>query len=148
MTRRTYLLLIVLTCVSLIGGCSGGRNRDYSELGLVDVTGAVKLDGTPLPAATVIFESPQGQRSIGVTDANGFYHLQYSSEESGVTPGEKVVRIYTGVIPDGEYTPIEEDGQTGNDEKLAARYNVESVLGATVTAEQSQTIDFTDLTSK
>src|SRR5688500_14866326 len=104
-------LLAILAAV-LLAGCD--RPTDYSDLGLVDVTGKITLDGQPLPGATVRFEGPPNRFAEGLTDAAGNYRLMYDSNQPGCLPGEKVVRIVKGPVGEGsdERTPIEgPDGQ-------------------------------------
>jgi hypothetical protein len=74
-------------------GCSGPPAPDYSELGLIDVRGIVTLDGSPLSGATIRFEAQDGTFSTGRTNEHGQYRLMFNSEQSGVLPGAKTVRI-------------------------------------------------------
>jgi hypothetical protein len=116
-------------------GCSS--EADYSSLNLVDVTGKVTLDGSPLAGARVAFHGADGHTPIGITDSAGVYKLMYDSSQPGCTPGEKVVRITTGSAaseegadPDGA---TEEGAPTA--EPIPAKFNRQSTLKAHVTAE-------------
>ncbi len=94
MKSQLYLFVAAVVC-GLFAGCSTSPQADYESVGLVSVSGTVMLDGKPLPDAVVIFEDKEGQYSAGKTNAEGKYTLQFDSQMSGVTPGEKTVRIST-----------------------------------------------------
>lgn len=120
-------------------GC-GGPAADYSALGLVNVSGTVTLDGSPLEGATVVFEAADGQFSSGVTDAGGRYTLRIDSDHTGVTPGEKIVRVTSRPLSEewgeeGEENGGEAAGGGPPPEKIPARYNRESELRLTVPGE-------------
>ena len=71
---RPLLLLVVLAGFPLVG-CNFSSG-DLPEIG--QVFGTVTLDGKPLPNVEVMFYPQDGGRmSIGVTDANGQYELEY-----------------------------------------------------------------------
>ena len=124
-------------------GC-GGPAADYSSLGLVNVSGTVTLDGRPLEGATVVFEAADGQFSSGVTDAGGRYTLRIDSDHTGVTPGEKIVRVTSRPLSEEGSEEGEEAGAEAAGgpppERIPARYNRESELRLTVPAD-SYTID-------
>jgi hypothetical protein len=130
-------LIVLLTSV-LITGCVQKRS-EYQSLGLVEVTGTVTLDGKPLDGVWVDFQKPGEGGSRGITDANGQYRLMLNSEKSGVTPGEKKVRIMS--VSHGEKTAPAE-GQKIPIEKIPAKYNSETTLSVTVAEGKSQTFDF------
>lgn len=147
----------MILAAALSAGCESQPEANYDYLGLVKVTGTVKLDGTPLPNATVKFESEDGQFSFGKTDANGKYSLQFDSEKQGTTPGVKTVRISTSAEAIGEEGGLERGGEESEeasesagpkpDERVPAKYNTESELKRTVEPGQEQTFDF-DLTTQ
>lgn len=64
-------------------GCSGAPS-DQPALG--SVTGTVTLDGTPLANVWVGFAPQGGRSSMGLTDKDGRYKLDYLFD----TPGAKV----------------------------------------------------------
>jgi len=140
--------LACLCILTIAAGCSGRRRADYSELNLADVRGTVRLDGQPLPDARVVFEADDTTFSYATTDSSGRYRLMYNSEQSGVKPGRKTVRIT--MLPSGEEEGgerIEEAGEvlTVGAESIPSRYNSRSKL--TVQIESgNHTFDF-DLTS-
>lgn len=126
---------IWLWCVIFSVGCSSGSNVDYSGLGLIKVSGVVTLNGSPLPAVTVLFESPNGQFSYGVTNENGQYQLAYDSDTFGVTPGEKTIRIRKkpmSEVGDEFESEDEELSSTKQQEILPPKFNTKSDLKMTV----------------
>lgn len=91
--RRVRSFGLLLTAL-LLTGCGG------AGVELIDVAGVVTLDDKPLPKALIIFtpvasDSGSGRPSIAETDANGAYKLEYSTEHSGVRPGQYRVTIST-----------------------------------------------------
>jgi hypothetical protein len=122
--------LFVALGLSLATGCFGGSKVPE----LAEVTGTVKLDGQPLPQATVTF-SPQvqdgqeGRPSTGATDESGEYSLHYSTTESGARPGQYRVSIST-FRPAGE----DKDGNEvdGTPETVPSVYNSQTTLTADV----------------
>jgi hypothetical protein len=132
-------LEIVIACgvfVAVTLGCGSGSPRmDYSKAGLVDVSGTVRLDGEPLGAAIVIFESADGSFSFARTNATGRYRLMFDSQMAGVTKGAKTVRIRTlGSL--GEDDP---DAKRGVTELIPVCYNTESTLRVEITSGSSAT---------
>ena len=126
---------IWLLCTIFCVGCSSGSNVDYSGLGLIKVAGVVTLDGSPLPDVTVLFESPDGQFSSGVTDQNGKYRLAYDSDTVGVTPGEKTIRISKKPLSEegDEFESEDEElSSTEQKETLPTKFNTKSDLKMTV----------------
>jgi len=105
--KRTFALAACFALVFL-SGCSRGPK-------LVPVSGVVKVNGKPYPNAVVSFqpvgsknaENP-GRGSVGITDENGRFTLQYDGQKPGALVGQHRVRIYTqmgGGIPDTEGDP-------------------------------------------
>lgn len=133
-TGRQFWCLPLL----LLAGCTADFDPDYSDLGLIDVSGQVTLDGIALSGARVEFESPDATCSTATTDAHGRYRLMFDSETSGCLPGEKIVRIRMppslAEIEDPDAAPV-------SGVVIPARYNTESQLTANVSTQQ-QTFDF------
>ncbi len=138
--------VLLLTSQFVTTGCDA-TGADYSQLELVNVSGQVTLEDQPLEGAVVTFESPDGQFSYGLTDANGNYSLRLDSVKSGVTPGPKTVRISTSRRILGlnaeEGAPGAEIGDGNSEapqssstpiERLPARYHQASELKADVTS--------------
>ena len=120
----------------LPGGCG---HEGYDELGLVDVSGTVTLDGKPLAGAKVSFEGDDKRAAIGTTDSAGHYRLMYDSQTPGTMPGPKTVRITTADA-DVEGGGAAE-GAAAAKEGSRRRYNRQSTLKADVSASQ-RTFDF------
>ena len=79
----------------LVAGCGGSS--------VVPVSGTVKLNGQPLPNATVVFQPTDGANpgpgSVGKTDANGRYELRLATSDlPGAHVGKHTVSItaYSG----------------------------------------------------
>jgi hypothetical protein len=106
----------------LVAGCSGDK---VPRLGRV--TGAVTLDGQPVPDASVTFDAaqPGESPSIGKTDASGNYEMYYSRGHKGATIGEHTVYIST-------YQPKTDENPQSKKETIPAKYNGKSELKATV----------------
>jgi hypothetical protein len=137
--RLATTSLVVLACVVAAIGCGPGRpTTDYQPLDLVNISGQVTLDGTPVVAAEVIAAAPNGSFSRGITDERGRYRLWFDSRRPGVTKGPKVVRIRGTPVADGETDP---DTQPAGSDALPARYNAASVLRIEVSRELSD-VDF------
>jgi hypothetical protein len=121
-------------CSLFLFGCGGVS--DAPETG--DVSGYVKLDGQPVPGATVIFQPTEGRPSNGRTDAEGHYELTYSRNQSGAKVGTHRVQITTYEAGDEETPAVEE--------KIPEKYNTNTELTKEVKAGDNE-IDF-DLASK
>lgn len=141
--------LFAAACIYLIGsfaGC-GGPTTDYAKLGLVEVSGTVTLDGDPIEGAAVYFYEEDQRYCFGVTDADGRYQMMLNSEKSGVTTGEKLVKISTTSNPLGESADggMEEEDPDAKpktaDEKIPPCYNKKSELRVTV-SESDSSMDF------
>ena len=134
---------LTLSLSILLTGCGTAVRTDYAQLELVQVWGAVKLDGKPLAGGIVQFESQDQTYSFGQTDHGGRYHMMFNSERRGVTPGPKVVRIRTsGGLGEEESAPLEGEIPAVNQPELVpACYNMNSQLTITV-GRRSQRIDF------
>ena len=138
---RLFRMLSVDLMLLGIVGCG---HSGYAELGLVEVSGLVTLDGAPLPGAKISFEGEDLRKAIGVSDAAGRFRLMYDSRQPGVTPGLKTVRITTADFEfEGDGPP---EGAPEAVERIPARYNSASELKADVSTAR-RTFNF-DLQSK
>ncbi len=135
--RFPLSVCVAIGCLTMLAacGCDPVRQADYSELGLVEVSGRVTLDGKPLPQANIQFESDDTTFSYGRTDEEGRYELLFNSEQPGCLPGEKNVRITLGPVGD------DADPDAGPSAGLPAKYNSESGLRANV-SEHQRRFDF------
>jgi hypothetical protein len=126
------LSAVFAICLSAaLSGCG-----DAPE-GLATVTGKVTLDGQPLEGALVEF-TPQekGSPSVGRTDAEGNYELQFNRDHMGAAVGQHQVRVSTFNSGDPEGDPPVQPVP----EKVPAKYNVKTDLTKTV-EDGSNTID-------
>lgn len=130
----TVLAVMLVIAASL--GCGYGQPRmDYSKAGLVEVSGSVRLDGEPLPAAIIVFQAPDETFSFARTDDTGRYRLMFDSVMAGVTKGQKTVRIRTlGSL--GEDDP---DAKRSGTERVPDCYNKKSTLTVEVTGNSTST---------
>ena len=151
MTRTMHvglgLTATLLVCL-LLAGCETGP-------ALAPVEGTVTLDGNPVQGAEVEFEptGEGGRPSVGITDANGHYELDYTMKEKGALLGEHIVRITTEGVGDededegGEESTrptdeeLDEGPRAGSTVPIPARYNVDSELKRTV-EKGKNTFDF------
>ncbi|QDU35737.1 hypothetical protein Mal4_00190 [Maioricimonas rarisocia] len=147
------LMALLLFC-----GCES-QSPNYAALGLVDISGTVKLDGQPVEGAVVVFEDlNDGTMSYGMTGSSGEYSLMFNSEKSGIMPGEKKVRIGTTIrilglnTDEGEGESEGEGGEEGEsaatpagEDAIPEAYRKETPLRVTVEPSTS-TVNF-DLAS-
>lgn len=103
----------------LIGGCSQSLQNDpdasTSKGDLVEVTGTVMLDGSPLGNAFVRFQpdlGTKGTMSWGVTDSTGFFKLQKNSNLQGCHVGRFKTTVSKFARKDGTPLPPDVDGAT------------------------------------
>jgi hypothetical protein len=125
--ERTFIIGALLLAL----GC--GPPSDQPELGLV--TGTVTLDGKPLPNVWVGFAPTTGRSSMGLTDKDGHYKLDYLYDTPGAKVGQHTVTITT---------PQEDEsgGLVPNFKELVpAQYNTKTTLTAVVESGENK-IDF------
>lgn len=157
--RQREWSLISLVAVLWVGCGYGPSQPDYASLGLVQISGTVTLDGTPLADAAVYFhDRPNRRYSYGVTDANGRYTLMLDSRVSGVMPGPKEVEITTMKNPaaspvdppsdagseaddDSDQGEEEVPAAKGRVERVPSKYNTQTTLTYEVTASNAA-VDF------
>lgn len=125
---RSLFVGLAAGMVLVAGGC--GRPSHLPELG--DVSGTVTLDGRPFAKANVAFEPGQGRPSLGTTDAQGRYTLEFAGGYKGAVLGRHTVRIGT----EG-YFPSADGGVEFVAESVPAAYNKESTLAAEVQPGQN-----------
>jgi hypothetical protein len=145
MSRQHISLLglaIVWGIITASLGCGG------DGVHLVDVTGTVRLEGEPLPAAQITFipTSPGGSAAYGVTDGQGRYRLKFSRDRYGAMPGPNDVVI--DLPSRREIIELRMQGEPVPDEnvRLPRKYTVPGTLTADV-APRGGTYDF-DLESE
>jgi hypothetical protein len=134
---RTTAVFLAFCILFVPAGCSSCQ-PDYSKVELVNVTGTVTLDNTPVAAAVVSFESTStGSFSAGMTDVNGRYELRFDSARKGVTPGNKLVQVSTSRRLLGVSDLSEADDNDPADDSLIEQiptcYHKDSQLNVDVT---------------
>ena len=125
-----FTRLTILLCAMVLCGCGQGTRPPLGT-----VHGKVTLDGKPLAGAGVVFQPVgRGRDSMGVTDADGNYVLNYIRDIQGAAVDSHTVRITAG------------DPLSGKPEPVPPRYNVKTELRKEVKAGDNA-IDF-ELTSR
>src|SRR5947209_1784177 len=91
---------LVFAILMASSGCGGKA---------VSVTGTIKLNGQPLPDASVIFiaQDDGGKDAHGYTDANGVFRL------ADVKPGKYKVVVQAAARSDGPAAATQEEAQKG-----------------------------------
>jgi hypothetical protein len=137
---------LALPLLALAGGwgCGSGDNLDRQP-----ISGTVTLDGQPLPTGTVRLDpaSAESGTQVSAQIENGKYSL---SKSDGPVPGTYKVQITSIESPKFEPPAGKTPGEVvmpKTKENVPAKYNLKSVLTATVKSGQSEPIDF-KLTSK
>ncbi len=117
--------------LATLAGC--GARSDTPELGIV--SGAVTLDGQPLPRVEVAFHPTDGRPAFGKTDAEGKYTLLYKPGTPGCKVGSNRVTI-GNAEGDDEDSEVEGDElvQVPGSNRLAIpdRYNAKTELSRDV----------------
>jgi len=75
---------------------------------IVDVSGIVTRKGQPVPNIDVYFQPAEGRPSLGTTDAQGRFSMQYTHDQSGVRVGHhKVYVLYNPNEGSGTKAPAD-----------------------------------------
>lgn len=120
-----FLLVLAL----IFSGC-GGKGDGRPPLAMVK--GVITLDGKPFKGAFVTFIPENGRPSVGTSDAEGKYTLEYLQDVPGAAIGKHEVRIVT------------QSGMNEGDavvERFPAKYNTKSTLTTEVVSGDNS-IDF------
>ena len=138
--RFQFLLLSLCMLLLLSVGCGGDSNVGQVE-------GVVRFDGEPVTRAMVSFYPADARASVGFTDQEGHYELQYIKNTKGAVIGEHTVTISTKIDRE-DAPPTSEFGGKGREETMPPKYleRKKSVLVKTVESGRN-TINF-DLTSE
>ena len=110
---RLRWLLALCGSAALLAGCGGGPD-------IAPVSGRVTMDGKPLPNVYVTFQpnpgpdvENAGRGSVGVTDDDGRFTLEYEGGRSGAVVGKHIVRI-TPVQPEDNVPETVDTTETGS----------------------------------
>lgn len=140
MNTHSIVSGIVTLAVTLpLLGCGGGDGLDRQS-----VSGTVSLDGVPLESGLITFDpaSAQSETSVATEITAGSYTF---GRDNGPVPGEYRVVINSAAEATVEPTAGEAPGDTfipPPKEEVPKKYNVESILKATVAAGDNPPIDF------
>ncbi len=139
--RWRYVLAIAcMSCVLLAAaGCGSGDNLNRQV-----VEGTVTLDGKPLEKGTIRLSPASSQVGTDVSTeiTNGNY---YFSKSDGPVPGSYKVQINSIETPNFQPPAGKTPGEfviPPAKQNIPEKYNVNTVLTATVKAGQSEPIDF------
>lgn len=117
-----------------VAGCSG-KPEGFPDLGQVE--GTVTVDGQFVAHLAVAFVPEEGRPSLGITDDQGRYQLDYFRGESGAVIGRHSVMITTD---------LEEQPPPGYIDPIPPQYNLRTVLTSDVQAG-TNVLDFDLLTN-
>lgn len=118
---RVFVNVLLASAVLLPAAGCGSQGDEIPELG--QVIGQVTLDGRPLAAASVRFESEgQGGLSTGLTDESGMYELYYTQDVKGAPVGRHTVRVEKYPEPEREAEVV----------LIPAKYSSQSILTAEI----------------
>jgi len=90
-SRRHVPLMASLLTLGLLSTLGCGQSKQNYEM--IDVTGAITFDGSPLANAAVAFYSDTRPPAYGMTDSSGQFKLETREHGQGVPKGEYIVRI-------------------------------------------------------
>ena len=119
---NSLLLLGFAGAATSLAGCSS----EQPPLGRV--TGYVRAEGQPVAGALVVFEPEKRRASVGKTNEEGWYELNYTTVRKGAELGQHTVRI---------------EGLTGEDAppgspRIPSKYNSKSTLTADVSSGSNE----------
>ena len=121
--KSAWFLMLCTLCLPLVG--CGGAPTDQPDLGTV--TGTVTMNGQPLTNVMVVFSPENGRSSMGVTDAEGNYELEYVGDTKGAKIGQHKVSITTAQTDSSEESGGEESEAPAK-ETIPPMYNSQTTL--------------------
>lgn len=134
---KYYAKMILPGAVAVIVVCFGLYSLMSSMVKTVDhpplktVSGLVTLDDKPLPRAEVIFipqdtwkEDKKPAQSVGITDEQGKFSLNYLKDLEGAAIGNHIVRIFS------------------QEKSIPAIYNVKTALTYEVKKRDNENVEF------
>lgn len=135
---RTGMGVALVTAVAVVVTGCGAEGPPLGK-----VSGTVQYEGAPLADARVVFRPEQGRTSVGTTDADGVYTLEFTPGRGGALLGEHVVSI-TWENPNAPEPDQVAAGRSAEKPTviLPPAYNTRSTLRATVVAGENR-FDFT-----
>ena len=122
--KPAWFLLFCALCLPLVG--CGGAPTDQPDLGTV--TGTVTMNGQPLTDVMVVFSPENGRSSMGVTDAEGNYELEYVGDTKGAKIGQHKVSITTAQTDSASEESGGEESGAPVKETIPPMYNSKTTL--------------------
>ena len=157
MSSRILLALLCLIVGTGLTGCYSSQDKwEAMRPPVYEVHGTVRLDGTPLPQAVVVFQPEEGKYSAtGLTDESGEFQLTTFKDQDGAVEGTFQVSVdKVEYIPTGPEKGVSTDGGTYLPPLKQVRVTPKkysdfekSGFVATVTADGPNSFEF-DLDSK
>lgn len=123
--KSKSLVPFLFVVLMLTSGC-GSQSNDMPNIAVVK--GWVKLDGKPVKLAMITFQPEKGRPSIGHTDFDGNFELNYIADKKGAVIGNHKVRISTHKVEE----IVESDERHEVPELIPEEYNTRSNLTASV----------------
>lgn len=124
--RTRFGIALVVTAVLSLQGCGGsGGPTTYT------VTGSVTLGGSPIEEGSIVFDPADGQ---GTSAMGGIKNGQFTAK---VPEGEKIIRI-SAVRTTNQ---IDQYGEPVTESYIPAKYNTESEIRKTVSADGPNKFD-------
>ena len=95
MLNTRFGLWSLVTCVSLIVGCSRGDKWTKNLPDTVPAEGVVLLDGEPVEGASIVFapEDPKQYPANALTSRSGRFELQAFPSKTGAVPGSYQIGV-------------------------------------------------------
>jgi hypothetical protein len=125
----------VAIILSALAGCQKGPD-------VVEVTGTITRNGEPLRGFLVTFQPERGRPSVGRTDENGYFELNYTLKRKGALKTKHKVFV--------QYAPTDlmamqaaDAGRLPPDvREILAKYGSETVTPIEVDITGSESFDF------
>lgn len=139
-TRQWQCRISLLGLGIAVMGCGSGLPAAPP---LAAVEGTITMDKQVLPGVVVMFMPDAGRSSVGLTDKNGVYTLEFDAANKGAVPGKHKVKIMKSMEADLASAAAKK----GPPQPIPSRYNNQTTLETDVKAGEKNKINF-DLTSK
>lgn len=122
--KPAWFFLFYMLCLTIVG--CGDAPSDQPDLGTV--TGKITMNGKPLSDVMVVFSPESGRSSMGLTDAEGNYELEYVGDTMGAKVGQHKISITTAQNDSSEEESGGEEGGTPAKETIPPAYNTQTTL--------------------
>lgn len=128
-------LIVAMTTLGILGSVTGCSRAGDSSPPRFPVQGTVKLDGDPLPEGRITFRSLDS----GLANESPIHNGQFSGK---VVPGAQRVEVSVVKLMKPTGPPIPGMPDAIPSESLPAKFNSESQLTATVSADRPNEFEF------